>query len=380
MKCMACNSETSLDYGYGGETLCYECAIKSDAGHPHKNATINTSNNDASQYNYFEINHPKSDNYRPDLYSRESTPNFLSTRLWISFFAFIIYTHYANSFIVSILVPVFVWLITGIIVIWSHHYFSSKIQQSRDKLAHEIFEKLQKDEECGSFYLYLRSFESTGQLALKQPTQFIPSHISDNPEIPISDLSKDMDTEFETIFSNSIWGETPFIALGEPGEHVGAGRMPTSESDWNELIVKAINRTKGIIIVPSITQGTLWEIQHIIRNRLLHKTIFVMLPHEDGTKTHLFTVLKNHGLVIDHKQFFYKYYNKPDNYQHVNQQVANEPIPYLCKFDQSGNLRTIVTFYKSGMRLLIENILCGPSKDIIGTELSQRAVNALIEH
>jgi hypothetical protein len=70
----------------------------------------------------------------------------------------------------------------------------------------------------------------------------------------------------------------PIIALGRPGEHVGAGRIETSDATWKADITRMIEASEMALCVPSATEGTLWELDFLVKRDLLDKTVFIMPP------------------------------------------------------------------------------------------------------
>ena len=74
----------------------------------------------------------------------------------------------------------------------------------------------------------------------------------------------------------------PLIALGRPGEAIGAGRIITEDANWMADILILMKRAKAIFLVPSSQPGTLWEIETLKREGLLNKVIFIMPPRTKG--------------------------------------------------------------------------------------------------
>ncbi len=72
-----------------------------------------------------------------------------------------------------------------------------------------------------------------------------------------------------------------FVALGQPGEHLGAGRVLIPEDGWQTEILNLANAATLILLLPSHRSGTLWEIEQLIANGHLNKTAFIMPPLDD---------------------------------------------------------------------------------------------------
>lgn len=103
------------------------------------------------------------------------------------------------------------------------------------------------------FGVYLRPFFVTGQL-------------------PVAGI------DVETALVYSLQPVLPIIALGQPGEHVGAGRIETSEDSWQAEILPLLEDASLIMVIPSHRSGTRWEIGVLRRHGYLDKTVFIMPP------------------------------------------------------------------------------------------------------
>ena len=157
-------------------------------------------------------------------------------------------------------------------------------QKVRDQRADSIVEVCQANDietlKNLPFCVYLRSFNTTAKL------------LNGN-------------VEFETALASLISGRMSVIALGEPGEHIGAGRVTTDEASWKIMIAKMITNAHAILIIPSEQPGTLWEIDYLIKEKLLDKVTFIMHPkiNIEGEKQEvrwkrLASILMERGLRI----------------------------------------------------------------------------------
>lgn len=130
------------------------------------------------------------------------------------------------------------------------------LQRRRDNRANQVLEANLK----APFALYLRPFVVTDRLGF----------------YGIS--SKWGGADLEAIIAQSCrsWGE--LLALGRPGEAVGAGRIAIPENAWKEKFYTLSERAKAIILIPSARQGTFFEMEWLKNNRHLAKTMFLMPP------------------------------------------------------------------------------------------------------
>jgi hypothetical protein len=113
-------------------------------------------------------------------------------------------------------------------------------QANWDQVAAEINTKLtetmqQQPKQEEAFVLYLRTFGVTGLLTIGG-------------------------IDFETSMAYNLAPMMPMIALGHPGEAIGAGRIFTTEEHWKEEILRLIENASLILLIPSHHEGTQWEI------------------------------------------------------------------------------------------------------------------------
>ena len=135
---------------------------------------------------------------------------------------------------------------------------SAILQGEEDRWARAISEQLRgdirdTDDGLGDFGLYLRSFITTNQLKVEG-------------------------VDLETQIAHAINQTLPIVALGNPGEHEGAGRIETTDEEWRREVVRLMDATRLILLLPSDRAGTMWEIEELRRRRLLDRTIFIMPP------------------------------------------------------------------------------------------------------
>jgi tetratricopeptide (TPR) repeat protein len=77
--------------------------------------------------------------------------------------------------------------------------------------------------------------------------------------------------------------ESPLIALGNPElERFGPGRSATTNENWRAVLRALGMEAQIIIVIPTHTQGTSWEIEWVTTNKFLHKTCFLMPPPGPG--------------------------------------------------------------------------------------------------
>lgn len=111
------------------------------------------------------------------------------------------------------------------------------------------------------FALYLRPFGSTGRV-----------------RVNIHRLYEAVEVDFEMLFACALRPYVQVVALGQPGEQVGAGRVATTDDAWQALAGALIDRATCIYVIPSARPGTLWELQVLQRTRAMDRCVFIMPP------------------------------------------------------------------------------------------------------
>jgi hypothetical protein len=84
--------------------------------------------------------------------------------------------------------------------------------------------------------------------------------------------------DFESSMAYNLSPMMPMIALGHPGEAIGAGRILTTDEHWRDEILRLVDKAERIMLIPSHREGTKWEIAKLKDNQHFGKTIFAMPP------------------------------------------------------------------------------------------------------
>jgi hypothetical protein len=158
---------------------------------------------------------------------------------------------------------------------WIRRRLQKMWQAENDRVATGVLERLGANAgaRVPEFYLYLRAFETTGRLNVPLFLRLRKLSIGFNSLVT---------NDLESYVSQAIGRVGPLVALGHPGETIGAGRILTGEENWKTDIGTLMKRAKGILLVPSDRPGTLWEIDTLKQEGLLGKVIFVMPPRSKG--------------------------------------------------------------------------------------------------
>jgi hypothetical protein len=152
-------------------------------------------------------------------------------------------------------------------------------ERERTRQAKELYDSSiasAKTDRSVDAYLYLRPFAMTDKLHVAQskiPLPILPSYFDVESE-----------REYEQLLAEALEQIAPLIALGQPGEHEGAGRIALGESEWREAIKLLSRSCRAIFVLPSFHEGTVWEISYLRDSNLLKKTVFLM-PGADFAKS-----------------------------------------------------------------------------------------------
>jgi hypothetical protein len=150
---------------------------------------------------------------------------------------------------------------------------TTAVQRARDRKAVEIMEAVLA--QAGPRYLlYLRPFFLTRRMDLKNPKHgTFPTMVSF--------YSEGEKLDFETMLERAARKLGPLLALGQPGEMIGAGRLAADDEHWKARFAALASAADCIFVIPSHTTGCTWEITWLREHALLSKAVFIMPPQLD---------------------------------------------------------------------------------------------------
>jgi hypothetical protein len=159
--------------------------------------------------------------------------------------------------------------------IWLRSRYMRMVQTDNDREARRIMDALRADPQAAvkKFYLYLRAFESTGKLRVPLFLRLRKFSLG---------MFQTLTNDTESYVSSSVRRIGPLVAMGLPGEAVGAGRILAQDSCWTAEILLLMKRAEAIFLVPSDRPGTLWEMTTLRDEGLLGRVIFIMPPRARG--------------------------------------------------------------------------------------------------
>ncbi|WP_323002233.1 hypothetical protein [Denitromonas sp.] len=147
------------------------------------------------------------------------------------------------------------------------------LQRRRDARAEAILAQLlaAPDAPVPPFAVYLRPFSVTGRLSVVnrrfRGLPFMRAYYAHEAEM-----------EFERVLAAALAPALPLVALGRPGEAIGAGRIAVSDAVWKAMFQRLIGAARWIVMIPSDQGETRWEVQQLVAQDLLGKTVFIMPP------------------------------------------------------------------------------------------------------
>jgi len=68
------------------------------------------------------------------------------------------------------------------------------------------------------------------------------------------------------------------VALGLNDQSLHLGNVPVDKGNWKHVIRRMVDAAAIIVVMPSDTRGTAWELDRIVLSGALVKTVFVMAP------------------------------------------------------------------------------------------------------
>lgn len=149
-------------------------------------------------------------------------------------------------------------------------------QHARDVRALAIYEALKRNETPPHYTVYLRPFASTGEIS----DVSITSPLAGALGLSLGGEELELEGQME----RAVRPLGPLIALGQPLEHIGAGRIFVGEDEWREAIKLLLSKARLIIMLPSARHGTLEEIEMIIDTGLIDRAVMIDPPNVNSSK------------------------------------------------------------------------------------------------
>jgi len=135
-------------------------------------------------------------------------------------------------------------------------------QKQRNSYAHCIFNAVRSGE-IQSFGIFLRPFYTTDRIRVRVPASYQGGNVT-----------YFLEDQLVAALKKTI----PIVALGRLDE-AGVGRILTDD-DWQHVAFSLIDHASLIICIPSMRCGTKRELDYIMHNGFLRRTIFLMPPDD----------------------------------------------------------------------------------------------------
>jgi hypothetical protein len=143
-------------------------------------------------------------------------------------------------------------------------------QRRRDEDAFRLFNAVRSGE-IAKFAVFLRPFYTTKRIKIT-----VQTGTSAYPGGPPANTTYHLEETLVDALS------MPVLALGKPGEVYGVGRILESEDSWKSAASELMHQASLIICMPSDHPGSRWELDEILRNQYLEKTVFLMPRDPSG--------------------------------------------------------------------------------------------------
>ncbi|MBL0054579.1 MAG: hypothetical protein IPP31_00015 [Chitinophagaceae bacterium] len=129
---------------------------------------------------------------------------------------------------------------------------------------------LEQQKENDTLILYLRDFAVDGIKIKKLHVGNIKTEF--------------MDTNFETELSLIVSRVGRLIAVGinSPAGDVGSYRYHTNDVNWKKEVSYLMQKSSMILLRPAYSPGLIWELEEIVKNGYLPKTVICYNKRQDG--------------------------------------------------------------------------------------------------
>jgi hypothetical protein len=149
-------------------------------------------------------------------------------------------------------------------------------QHARDLRAASIFAAVAEGAPPPRPYtLYLRPFASTDRFAEEVLSAAGASLAAGQGLLYAGAARVELEAQLEQ--ATRPLGE--LVALGQPLEHIGAGRVLVDEDKWQDAVQALTRFAELIVILPSSRPGTLWEIERLLDGNLIPRTVLIDAPN-----------------------------------------------------------------------------------------------------
>jgi hypothetical protein len=157
----------------------------------------------------------------------------------------------------------------------------ARVQRRRDRRAVRTLAAIKTGAPAryGAYSIWLRPFTSTGRIWV--PARSTKAGTRNQPASRTG--YRVVAADLETLLAAVMEPIAPVIALGKGGEQVGAGRVDVPDDRWQEAFAVLARSAHAIFLLPSMHDGTHWEVDFLVREpALLDRTVFLVPPVFSG--------------------------------------------------------------------------------------------------
>ncbi|WP_223538651.1 hypothetical protein [Pseudomonas sp. BF-R-12] len=128
-------------------------------------------------------------------------------------------------------------------------------------------------------YLYLRPFESDGQIWVDNPRKkSIWNYLLITYQVATPSA-----VNLEEALLQSVEKHGLLVSIGEQTKIIGAGRVIASDNDWRANFVALAHRAAYIFSVPSLHTSTIWELEWLAKSAMHAKVAMFFTPmHQES--------------------------------------------------------------------------------------------------
>lgn len=174
------------------------------------------------------------------------------------------------------------------------HWEQVRLQRRRDERAARTLTAIQDGAPApyGAYSIWLRPFTSTGRCWVVARSSKAGKG-TQSAQLAGYDITV---TDLETLLAQVMEPVAPVIALGKSGEQVGAGRVDVPGDRWQEEFALLARSAHAIFLLPSLSDGTAWELGFLLREpALLDRTVFLVPPAFFGAVSEIASVGRDPG-------------------------------------------------------------------------------------
>jgi len=145
-----------------------------------------------------------------------------------------------------------------------------------------------------SFALFLHPFGRCDSYDRQDPRpdqRSIPPHFG----VPTDNLNVVRRERVESFLANALWPWRIAVSISATDQFGGAGTLRRSDDEWQGTFELLARYADEILVLPFFTAGCTAELEHLRRNGLLEKCVFVQVAHSPAVDLETeWTAIRDH--------------------------------------------------------------------------------------